>query len=287
LTKKRFYISLIQLVLATMSFVVVSLAWFVLSTEVSTAPIEIGISPGYIKTSELTYYTPTQVFRYDDQSNSLKVYDNGLWVDPVYTNIEDSGFDFNGIFIKQYDPIIDANNFDNFLFLELRLTYEVEEDKNITMDLLSDTALATAAKAEFGFSTEPTSNEPYYLSEVSYIQYRSLEPADSDYNYFTSAAEGFNLFNDLKTVFSDTTTYPLTSFYGDTDTYTTSYRIDQRTLGVSDPVTELYFYFKFSYYTDKIETIIANEFESITINGSSAIRFFQDIKIQIKEDDSV
>ena len=273
---KRLIISIIQLILSSAAFVVVTFAWFSLSIQTSTGPIDLSVSPGYIDTAELTYYTFDNIYRFDDSTDSIVVYDNGLWVTPTYTDTVDAGYPFNGIFINEYDPIIPENNINNFIFLELHLTYQVDEDKTINIDMYSDTNIGTDALNAFGYVT----SRPYYLSEAIYIQ-TMFSTA------YTAEPEGTNLFTDLSTDFEDTLTYPLTSFYGTNDTYATSYNIEQTTLSASAPTFDIYLYFKFSYYTDKLEDIITFEDYNVSINGSDAIRLFQDIKIYIDEDDSL
>lgn len=282
--RRRFVISMIELILSAAAFVVVSFAWFALSTETSTGPIEIGISPGYIDISEITYYTKDDVYRFDNDSNTLLVYDENTmtWVLPAYTDPVDAGFSFNGIFINEYDPIISENNTDNIIFLELRLSYQIDagDSKTLLFDLQSETGLATDSIAEFGFVT----SRPYYLSEVTYIQ------TFVDNSTYVAAAEGTNLFEDLKLDFDDTITYPLTSFYGDTDTYASSYNINQyltpNPFVVDSTTIDTYIYIKFSYFSTKIENIIDAENVNVSVNGADAIRFFQDIQLFIEEDDN-
>lgn len=286
MTKRRIVISSIQLVLSLATLIVVSLAWFAISTEVQTTPIELNVGSGLIASYEIKFYTVDKVYKYDQNINDILVW-NGVdaWVTPTYHDPELSTFPFSGIFLNQYDPLIDLNNVNNQLFIELKLVYDVDENSAISVDFDSDISLATDSLATFGYTT----SRPYYLSEVLYIQ-------QMESNAYAANPEGTNIFNQLKTDFNQVDInndliYPKYSFYTQINDpisqpetyYITSLSTPNINLTANQALSEVYLYFKFSYIDSMIEYIISNENVNIAINNGNGIIFFQDIKIGISE----
>lgn len=271
--KKRFIISFIELFLSAAPFVVVSFAWFVNSTTVDTSPIGFDVAFGEIEEAQMTFYTKNAVYRYDSDNNVMLIYDNGSWVLPSYTNPINLNHNYEGLFIQSYDPIIEENNVENFVFLELYMNYQLDENKSILIQLYSDTTIAIDAIAEFGYTT----SRPYYLSEVSRFQLM----ANTNY---TGLPEGTNIFENLFTDFSDTITYPYNSFYDITDTYNYEFDLGSVALTASPTMAEMYIYIKFDYFSEKVDSVLSSEVANLDDEG---LRFFQDIQIFIKEDDTV
>jgi hypothetical protein len=281
---RRFSLSIIQLFFSLAAFIAVSYAWFVASTMVETDPLNFYVSHEYIESYEITFFTEKYVYRYNRSADMIEIYDTGTssWVDPTTCvgstcttpsyGYLDRQYEFQGIFINQYDPIIPRNNENNNLFVELRLEYDVETDRNLTID-----ARAIASNVSYNFGT--SNFGPYYLSEVIYLQHMP----SSDY---ALRAEGENIFFNLKEDFLEVDTseeyiYPYLSFYGETDTYYPQFEVDTITLLHTE--SEVILYFNFFYYEDKIEDIILAEALTLPITTENYLRFFQDIMIIIKE----
>jgi hypothetical protein len=282
--KKRLTLSLIQLFLALTAFVVVSFAWFAISTQVSSDPIQFATSHEFINSYEIKFYTKDYTYKYISNEQEIYIYDEAT---STYISIldnfcvesvcdtpgygyHDNTYAFDGIFLGEYDPLIPLNNEDNYLFMELHLTYDVTTDTNLTVRATADSDLAS--NSIFGLPI----NQEYYLSEVVYLQQTSS----------TTSLESTDTFNDLKTVFSDEISHPKQSFYGTTDTYATSFDMtDSITLLAAN--SEVYLYFSFSYYEAKANAIVLVEEPSIPITSYNYIRFFQDVTLVIREADAL
>ena len=249
--KRRLIISIIQLSLALAAFFVVSLAWFSMSTEVYTEAIPLSVDSGVIESYELTYYTYEDVYRFNQASENINVYQDGFWnpIDPSEP----------GIYISEYDPILLVNNAFNNIFIELYIQYNIAETTSISIDLISDIALAPNAPVD-----------AIYLSEVSYTQYLT----SSDYSL---TPEGVNIFNDLMVDFDLIT--PI-SFFDINDIYTGSVDYGQLTLDAN--FSEVYLYFNISYYEQKVLSVIDNS--NLDVNNIGTIIFYQDIKIVVREE---
>jgi len=289
MANKRFAFSIIQLFFAFAAFIAVSFAWFAVSTMVEAEPLNFMVSHEYIDEYEINFFTNNHVYRYNQSTASIEIYDETqtMWVDPSTTyagppitydtpsyGYLDQIYDFQGIFLNQYDPLIPQNNLNNNLFVELRLSYDIETSRDLIID-----ARAITSVASNGFGT--SSYGPYYLSEVLYLQFMQS-------NVYAIRSEETNLFADLKLDFAeldafDEYIYPYFSFYGSTDTYYPEIEIDTITLSPLD--TEIILYFNFFYYEDKIEDIILAEAISLPITSENFLRFFQDVMIIIKDGD--
>jgi hypothetical protein len=295
--KKRLTLSFIELFLALAALIVVSFAWFAANPQVSSAPLQFSISHEYVQGYEIRFFTSDHIYKFMPEYNAIYIYDDTLTV-PAYINPSeytgevfdetpsygylDNEYLFQGIFINQYDPLIPLNNANNNVFMELHLTYNIEEDVNLLVDAKAINTFANTT----GFEN-PNTFGSHYLSEVSYLQYMS----SLEYN---SRLEGDNIFSDLQTDFAQVDVnedliYPLHSFYGTTDTYTTSFTFDGSViLDYEQTVPEVYIYFNFSYYEDKVDGLIQaymtqNGITELPITTVDFLRFFQDIVLIIKE----
>jgi len=292
--KKRLTLSIIQLFLAFTAFIVVSFAWFVANPQVSSDPLQFSISHEYVEGYEISFFTNNHIYKFMPDQNAIYIYDDTLTV-PAYVNPSeytgevfdetpsygywDDSYEFVGIFLNQYDPLVPVNNANSYLFIELHLTYEVEADMYLLLDARSLTSMAdtTAFGSINNFG-------PHYMSEVVNIQYMT----STDY---TSRLEGSNIFSDLRTDFSEVDInedliYPEYSFYGTTDTYSTYLDFPDSIILDAD-FTEIYLYFNFSYYEAKADYLIDQYLtaQSLTLPLASIdyLRFFQDIVIVLRD----
>ena len=292
--KKRLTLSLIQLFLALTAFIVVSFAWFVANPQVNSDPLNFKISHEYIEGYEIRFFANNSIYKFMPEYNAIYIYDDTLTV-PAYINPSeytgevfdatpsygywDDSYEFVGIFLNHYDPLVPANNMNNYLFVELHLTYEVEADMYLLLDARSLTSMADTAA--FG---SINNFGPHYMSEVVNIQYMT----STDY---ASRLEATNIFADLKLDFleediNEDLVYPEYNFYGALDTYSTY-------LDFPDPIildadfTEIYIYIGFSYYEAKADYLI-NQYltaQSLTLPLASIdyLRFFQDIIVVLRD----
>ena len=221
--KKRLTLSIAQLFLALAAFTVVSFAWFAISTEVDSEAIQFNVSHAYVEGYEVRFFTNDNIYKYMTSLDEIYIYDqqSQTYVDPSdclesvcdtpsYGYWDDS-YDFAGIFLDQYDPLIPINNQDNNLFIELHLIYEVETDKYLSIDASGLNSMANTGAfgtSDFG---------PHYLSQVVNIQYMS----STDY---TSRPESTNIFSDLTSDFNsvdinEDLVYPKYNFYEDIEVF--------------------------------------------------------------------
>lgn len=283
--KKRLFMAVTGLVLSLITLIVISFSWFAISTEVQTSPLELNVGTGLIAQYEIKFYTVNKVYKYDQPSDSILVWNGSGWVSPVYEDPDLTSFPFSGIFLNQYDPLIDLNNVNNQVFIELKLVYDIDQDSTLSINFNSDLDIATGSISTFGYST----SRPYYLSEVLYIQQMQT-------NTYSANPDGNNIYNTLSSDFNqldinENLVYPKYSFYTQINNpviqpetyYTTSVATNSINLLASAPTPEVYVYFKFSYIDDIIEFIISEENINIAVNNGNGIVFFQDIKIKVNE----
>ncbi len=289
--KKRFVLSMIQLFLALSAFIVVSFAWFVTSTTVQSDSLAFDVSHEYVEGYEIKFFTKQNIYKFNSSTSEIEIYNGTTYVDPS-TCVEsvcdtpsygywDDSYEFAGIFLNQYDPLVPVNNADNILFVELHLSYEVEADMYLYLDARSLTSMADTSAFD-------TSNfGPHYLSEVINIQYMTSTS-------YTSRLEATNIFTDLKDDFaevdiSEDLIYPEYNFYGTLDTYSPYLDLTDMLYPIILEVesTELYLYFSFSYYETKVDYFIDDYLttESLTLPLASTdfLRFFQDIIIVLSD----
>lgn len=213
-------LSIAQLFLALAAFTVVSFAWFAISPEVESEPIQFSTSHEFIEGYEIKFYTKNHTYKYIPEEQEIYIYDDDILYssEPYYPYVDpsiycegsvcetpsygylDKTYQFDGIFLDIYDPLIPVNNEDNYLFVELHLDYQVPVTNYLTLQGVSNPALATGSV--FG---DPTSG--HYLSEVVNIQYLS--------SYTTY--ETTNTFDNLKDTFIVngvySSSYPAQNFY--------------------------------------------------------------------------
>lgn len=273
MTKKRLITSVVTLAFALCLFVTASFAWFAVSQNVNSNAVSLTADSGYIISKEITYYTLNDVYKIDNETESIKLWDeqSSLWVDPTYEYPEDSGYQFTGIIMEQYDPMIPVNNTYNQIYIEIHLTYDITEDVYTTLKARSLTGISSLSKSIFTLNA----SQYYYLSEVVYLQ-------NMQTSTYSNSLEGENLFLNLKSDFESTDInsdliYPKYSFYDEFDVYTESVSFDNLYLSSASQTQEIYLYFNMSYYSDKVLAILANENAGSTIDTLPYIRFYQDI----------
>ncbi|MDT8336300.1 MAG: hypothetical protein RQ856_00580 [Candidatus Izemoplasmatales bacterium] len=308
--KNRFVLSLLQLFLALTAFVVVSFAWFAISTQVSSNPIQFETSHEFINSYQIKLYTKDYTYLYVADEQEFYIYydltDDSI-ENPDFVSIldnfcelsicdtpgygyHDNTYPFDGIFLGEYDPLIPLNNDDNYMILELYLTYDVTADTNLTLAANADSDLAL--ESVFGLPA----NQDYYLSEVVNLQYlyetTSFQYWNPDPDTITDKTYDPNKddFNNLKDNFiingSYNLDFPAHSFYGTTDTYSTSLDFTG-TVPLLATNTEIYIYFSFSYYETKINSIVSTAEPTLPTTGLDYIRLFQDVVLVIKDGGSL
>jgi hypothetical protein len=277
--RKRFLLSLISLSLSIMTFLFVTYAWFAVSTSVDNNPFGFSVDPGII-TWDIHYYTYNDVFKLD--GSVLKKWDGDSWEIPTYERVEDIGYNFAGMMMKPYDPIIPDNNELNHIIIEFHMSYEVDVDTTVNIIAEADTSLASNAISVFANPNPNPSGTQYYLSEIINIQ----NMVSSSYAYSPGVREDYtNLYVDLMEDFQDTVTYPKVSFYGITDTYSTTLQFDDMLLTQASSPGELYWYINISYYEDKIIEILTYENNySLIDENLDFFRFYQDIYFDVRQD---
>lgn len=284
--------SLVSLILSLFMFVVATFSWFAISTNVDSDPINISVDPGIIESFELRYFTANNVYRYDSLSNTVKVYQNG-WITPSYTSVED-GSTFAGIIIKEYDPLISENNFENDIYIELYLNYSVEAtNSDLSITALSDEALADYAETVFSSQIDPL--YLYYFSDVMYLQ------SITTFSYSYDMGSGsLNRLNELSEVSSPSNNENYDNLYDSlTQTFTTqnptiySFNETKDPLTFVDPLVNpitltaptgsflIYFHY---YYNETAINSILNLGSGITLDNVPIVRFFQDIIIRVREE---
>ncbi len=252
MTKNKLVISFISMVIAILAFVVVSFSWFAVSHEVNQTPFNLGVSPGIFSDYEVHYYTQENVFRLSDSYTAhlpngaqLEKYNtvSETWVTPTYPSGDEMG-SFDGVLMKQFDPIIEANNFYNNLIMEIYFTYNAAPNTTVSVLALIDATLTGTLPDDLD---DP---DPHYLSEALDIQHTSFEGI-SDYAYGVNGrTETTNLYASLTTLFEDDVTYPKTDFGSPTAD------IDFGDMILSGTGTR-YIYFNFSYNSSNVTSIVA------------------------------
>lgn len=279
--KRKLAISIINLIIASAAFIVVTFSWFSISDTVSTSPVNLSVSPGTFEEYEIKYYTVNSVFKYDQNIDAILVYDeNSLsWNLPTYDELFGINYTFDGIFINQYDPLIPLNNLNNNLIIELYVKYKTDIDLTILQSVITHPSLADEAINEIGYQT----SRPYFLSEVVYLQ-MMID------NKYQNILEGENIYNNLIADFntldgSNQLVYPLMPFYDESDNSLSSIDFGQTVLQGNNVENELYFYLNISYYENKILEFLSSEQLEVSISNLNFIVFFQDLKIILREDE--
>ena len=102
MTKKRLIISFLSLVLSLFAFTAATYAWFAISNQTEASPFNLGVDPGIIKDYEIRYYNANKVYKYDKDAHDIYVWNGSTYVEPVYTNLDDLGYDYSGLFMEFY-----------------------------------------------------------------------------------------------------------------------------------------------------------------------------------------
>ncbi|MCK4551940.1 MAG: hypothetical protein KAU02_03410 [Tenericutes bacterium] len=252
MSKKRITLSFISMFLSILAFGVVTFAWFVSSSKVNQTPFDLLVSPGIFTDYEVHYYTQENVFRLSDSyiaykpiSTSIEKYDTSseTWVTPTYSSGDDIG-SFDGILMKQFDPVIEANNFYNNLIIEIYFTYDLTQSTSLSVMALIDSTLAGTLPVDLD---DP---DPHYLSEALDIQHTSFDGI-TDYAYGVGGrTETTNLYESLTSLFDDGT-YPKTDFGNPL----TDIAFEDMVLSGSG---SRYVYFNFSYNVDNVTAIVSD-----------------------------
>lgn len=262
--KRLTALSFLQLVISAFALLTVSLAWFTLSKDANTSDIDIGVSEGFVNSYRYIIYTPEDVYKYEQSSNTFSVFDvnTSSWVAPSATVQS-----LNGILINAYDSLIPENNINNHVFVELYIEYGFDQDTTVIPRLKSIPSLANDAIQE----VQPWTSRPYYLSEVIYSQ---MLVTDN----FASHPLGNNLYHDLMTAFLNQPEY---SFYDTFDVYQSMLTFDS-VVFPNDASNDIYLYFSLNYLEDKIEDILSIENASFNFDAdNNSIYFFQDLRISL------
>ncbi len=272
--KKGLILSITGLSLAFLAMFFTTYAWFAISSSVSNDMIGLNVTDGIFPSYEIHYYTYEHVYKYDQSSGDILVYDSGDWVSPSYEFFPESAYPFQGIMIDQYDPLIPENNEYDSIIVGFHLYCDVNHDTNISILGRSDTDMATDAITSFG-----ETRDIHYLSQVSYLQEMSTSAYDAN-------PEGTNIYLSLKSDFetldgNDDLLYPLNYFYDEYDAYVTETSLGSFSLTSS--TTDIYLYFNLSYNDLKIEDILTSAGAGSTLASLPAIRFYQDIEIIVEE----
>ncbi len=272
MAKKHVLIAILQLILTLSMLTMVFYAWFSLSDRSTTSPFEVQITSGISYSYKLTYYTQEAVYQYDPIDDQIKRYDTstGLFVTSSSWPSGYHSFTSFGIFINQYDPLLSVNNTYNNIIVEMRLELENDAVMTFTNSFFADASIAAAAVSQYGYST----SRPYYASEVVYVQQMIS-------NQYINSPVGTNLYTNLTTQFSNTTTYPRKSFYGTNNTYNRTLALDNIT--AITPNETIIIYYNFSYFESKIASFLTTENIQINVANMPYILFYQDIKIQVRE----
>ncbi|XMB72037.1 hypothetical protein RJI07_08005 [Mycoplasmatota bacterium WC30] len=253
MSKKKLILSFISMVISILTFVVAAFAWFNTSTIVNQSPFDLIISPGIFTDYQVHYYTQENVYRLSDDyiahtptDTSIEKYVSAsqTWVAPTYSSGDDIG-SFDGILMKQFDPLIEANNFYNNLIMEIYFTYDVNPNTSVSISALVDNTLAGTLPVDLDDFNS------HYLSEALDIQHTSFVGI-TDYAYGVGGrTETTNLYASLTTLFEDEITYPKTDFGSPIDD------IDFGNMILSGSGTR-YIYFNFVYNVDNVTAIVAD-----------------------------
>lgn len=241
--KSKFIMSLFSMFFSVFVLIMVSFAWFTLTPVNTVQPLSLTVqSTGLVSYFEIHYYTVDAVYRRDSETGTLFVFDptseTDPWVLPVYEDFDEAEFDFSGIIMNQYDPLIPIANLFNNIIIEIYLEFGAEDTGNARLSTIANPAFAAEAVNEFA------PENPEYFSFFAYLQMLMSE----DYR---DREEGENLYQTLTDLFdsrdaSEALIYERVSFYGDNDTYAPS--IDFPEFAMSQSGVTLYF--NFSYFEE-------------------------------------
>ncbi len=272
--KRGLVLSVLGLSVSFLTLVIATFAWFAISTTVDNSMLGMNVGAGIFPSYDIHYYTYDHVYKYDQSSESILVYDGGFWVAPSYEVLPESAYAFQGIMIGSYDPLVPINNEYDNIIIELHLYCDADESMSFSLGASADTSMAAGAVLTFG-----DAGTIYYLSQIAYLQ-------EMETDNYQANPEGTNIYSSLKSDFetvdgNEDLIYPLHGFYDEYDSYVSETSLGS--LSVTSATTDVYLYFNISYNTVKIDTILSGEGSGSTITSVVALRFYQDIKIYIEE----
>lgn len=266
--------SMIMLITSIFLFTAVVYAWFTLSNESNIQPANFDVTDGFAFDYEIRYYTKDYMFKFDQATESILVYDTSTssWVSPM---ILPGGpvYLIDGVFISQYDVLIPENNYKDNLIIEINVNFTNDVPILISQKLFADPSRSDSVVSSMTLET----SRAYYVSEVSNIQ-SFLSDAYNAYG------DTFNKYEVLNTEFglkdgSNNFVYPMYSFYVN-DVYNETVELGQ---SVIQPNSTHRYYYNFTYDDLRVNAFFNQEFPSATYDITSipTILFFQDIQMTI------
>lgn len=272
MTKRKLVVSLLTMVLSLFAFIMVSYAWFAVSTNVNNSPLNLTVDPGIIKSYKIHYFTYEHVYHYgngyDPRINQMEIYNGSTWESPSYPSSDNVGA-YDGLLMREYDPLIDVNNDYNNIIIEIYFTYdpsEIDANTSISVVLDSNNVIGNLA-------TELSDPGPYYYySEVIDIQKTSMINTYKIGNTVggVTRTDSTNIFDTVSPIFDDTVTYPKSSFAS----LGSSIDFGDITLSNSPDSGEVYLYFNITYNVTKLQAIIG---DPTGFGDLDFVRFYQDI----------
>jgi len=198
----------------------------------------------------------------------MEVYNGSTWETPSYPSSDNVGA-YDGLLMREYDPLIDANNDYNNIIIEIYFTYdpsEIDANTSISVVLDSNNVIGNLAN-------ELSDPGPYhYYSEVIDIQKTSMINTYKIGNTVggETRTDSSNIFNTVSPIFDNTTTYPKSSFAS----LGSSIDFGDITLSNSPDSGEVYLYFNITYNVTKLQDIIG---DPTGFGDLDFVRFYQDI----------
>lgn len=263
--KRKLVISLVQLIFALFALVATSFAWFAVSQSVESQGIDLNVVEGAITSYEIQYFTPNSVYKYNDKTNDMYIYNSGWVLLP-----REGENSFEGVFISPFDNVIPANNLDNNLFIEIHITYDVDVNTYLILSARSDFTIIDELIAQ-----SSTSN---FLSEYVNIQYMTSTS-------YANRTVGSNIFTSLFDDFHDENgalITPVYDFYDNSNVYQTSVDF-LSTILLTPAGSEVYLYYNFSYIESKIQALLTSLNIPLTSTGLTYVSFYQDVMLNIRE----
>ena len=273
---KQMVLAMIMLISSIFMFAAVVYAWFTLTNESNVQPVNFEITDGFTFDYEIKYYTKDYIYKYDQDTQSVLVYDSSSssWISPM--NLPGGPvYLIEGVFISQYDVLIPENNQNNNLIVEISVIFTNDVPMLVSQKLVADSSISSQIVSSLNLET----SRAYYVSEVSNIQ---TFLSDS-YNAY---GETFNKYEILNTEFnlrdgSNNFIYPPYSFYQN-DIYQTTIEMGD---SVIQPDSTRHFFYNFTYDDLRVNAFFDQEFQSSVYDVTSIplILFLQDIQMVISE----
>ena len=266
--------SMIMLITSLFLFTAVVYAWFTITNESHIQPANFDVTDGFAFDYEIRYYTIDYMFKFDQVTESIQVYDTSTssWVSPI-TLPGGPVYLIDGVFISQYDVLIPENNYKDNLIIEINVNFTNDVPILISQRLFADPSRSDSVISSMTLDT----SRAYYVSEVSNIQ----SFLSDSYNAYSDT---FNKYEVLNTEFglkdgSNNFVYPMYSFYTN-NVYNETVELGQ---SVIQPNSIHRYYYNFTYDDLRVNAFFNQEFQSATYDLTSipAILFFQDIQMTI------